>query len=64
MLDQPRLLAAPEGPDRGLDSILLYVGRAYQEQTTLWHRADAVVLAALDQPLPVRRFAFLDPGFA
>ena len=42
----------------------LHVGRADQQQTTLRHRTDAVVLAAFDQSLPVRRFAFLDPGFA
>ncbi|OPZ11105.1 MAG: hypothetical protein BWZ07_02229 [Alphaproteobacteria bacterium ADurb.BinA280] len=63
VLNQPGLLAAPKGPDRRLDAIFLHVGSADQEQTALRHRADAVVLSALDQSLPVRGFAFLDPGF-
>lgn len=29
-----------------------------------WHGANPVILAALDQPLPVRCFAFLDPRLA
>jgi hypothetical protein len=33
VLDQPGLLAAPEGPDRRLDAILLHVGAADQQQT-------------------------------
>ena len=64
MLDQPGFLAAPEGPDRGLDAILLYIGPADQEQATVRHTADPVVLTPLDEALPVGGFTFLDPGFA
>jgi hypothetical protein len=49
VLDQPGLLAAPEGPDRDLDAILLHVGATHQQQAARRHAADAVVLAALDQ---------------
>ena len=64
VFDEPAFLATPEGPDRGLDTILLHVRAADQQQATAWHAADTVVLAALDQPLPVGCFAFLDPGLA
>jgi len=62
VLDQPRCLAPPEGPDRDFDAVLLNVSAGGEQQAARGHGANAVILAPLQQALPIGRFAFLDPG--
>ena len=64
VIDEPAFEAAAPGPDVDLDAVLLNVGAGGQEQPARRDRADLPSLAALIEPLPVRRLAGLDPGLA
>jgi hypothetical protein len=64
VVDEPAREPATPGPDRDFDAILLDVCARREKQAAARHRADAPWLATLVEPLPVRRFAGLDPGFA
>ena len=64
VIDEPAFQAATPGPDIDLDPVLLDVGPGGQEQPARWHRAGCPALAPVVEPLPVGRFAGLDPGLA
>lgn len=62
VLDEPRGLAATPRPHRHFDTVLLHVGAGSEHQSAPRHRADAIVLAPLEEPLPVGGLALLDPS--
>ena len=63
MLDQPALAVAAEAPDRDLDSILLHVDAAEQDQRAAAHRAAQVgEIAPGVDVLPLRRVRAFLPG--
>jgi hypothetical protein len=64
VLDQPRLLAAAKGPDRGLDAVFLHIGATGQQQAAGGNDAYAITFAPLQKALPVGRLAFFHPGLA
>ena len=64
VIDQPAFQPPTPGPDVDLDPVLLHIGPGGQEQPARWHRAGFPALAPVIEPLPVRRFPGLDPGFA
>src|SRR4051794_37549821 len=61
VIDEPTFETAAPGPDIDLDAVLLHVGAGGEEQSTPRNCADLPRLTALIEPLPVRRFAGLNP---
>src|ERR687891_302494 len=59
VVDRPALLASAPGHHLDLDPVLLDIDARGQEQARLGHDADAVALATLVQPLPLRRLGLL-----
>ena len=64
MIDEPALQPAAPCPDIDLDAVLLDVRAGGQEQAAPGHGSRTPCLAPVRQPLPVRRFAGLDPCLA
>src|SRR5690606_3475869 len=64
VIDEPALKPSAPGPDIDLDAVLLDIRARRQEQPARWHRAWPPRLAAVVEPLPVRRLAGFDPCLA
>src|SRR5690606_32879831 len=64
VIDEPALKPSPPGPDIDLDALLLDIRARRQEQPARWYHAWPPRLAAIVEPLPVRRLAGFDPCLA
>src|SRR5690606_33300246 len=64
VIDEPALQSSDPCPDTDVSSVLRDIRARRQEQPARWHRAWLPRLAAIVEPLPVRRLAGFDPCLA